>query len=61
MHLAIYLSALIRTVIALHDLVNNKIQYGHEETGEEKKDDAVSDKTTTNSKKAKNESTKEKK
>lgn len=28
MHMAIYLSALIRSVIALHDLVNNKIQYG---------------------------------
>lgn len=41
MHMAIYLSALIRSVIALHDLVNNKIQYGHEETGEEKKEEAV--------------------
>eukprot|EP00543_Licmophora_paradoxa_P002140 CAMPEP_0202443950 /NCGR_PEP_ID=MMETSP1360-20130828/3113_1 /ASSEMBLY_ACC=CAM_ASM_000848 /TAXON_ID=515479 /ORGANISM="Licmophora paradoxa, Strain CCMP2313" /LENGTH=317 /DNA_ID=CAMNT_0049059797 /DNA_START=38 /DNA_END=991 /DNA_ORIENTATION=+ len=39
MHMAIYLSALIRSVIALHDLVNNKIQYG--EDGEEKKEDPV--------------------
>ncbi|CAB9527372.1 ATPase regulatory subunit 7 homolog B [Seminavis robusta] len=28
MQMAIYLSALIRSVIALHDLVNNRIQYG---------------------------------
>jgi 26S proteasome regulatory subunit N8 len=45
MHMAIYLAALIRTVIALHDLVNNKIRYGEdgmEEQDEEKKqDDAV--------------------
>lgn len=40
MHMAIYLSALIRSVIALHDLVNNKIMYGQEDTGEEKKEDA---------------------
>merc|ERR1712137_134906 len=39
MHMAIYLSALIRSVIALHDLVNNKIQYGQE--GEEKKEEPV--------------------
>jgi 26S proteasome regulatory subunit N8 len=31
MHMAIYLSALIRSVIALHDLVNNKIRYGEED------------------------------
>ena len=30
MHMAIYLSALIRSVIALHDLVNNKIKYNLE-------------------------------
>jgi 26S proteasome regulatory subunit N8 len=41
MHLAIYLSALIRTVIALHDLVNNKVQYAEEMSGEEKKDDVI--------------------
>ena len=27
MHLAMYISALIRSVIALHDLVNNKLKY----------------------------------
>ena len=31
MQMAIYLSSLIRTVIALHDLVNNKILYGEED------------------------------
>ena len=31
MHMVIYLSALIRSVIALHDLVNNKIKYNLEE------------------------------
>jgi len=50
MHMAIYLSSLIRSVIALHDLVNNKILYGEEDgiptekkieaAVEEKKDDA---------------------
>lgn len=44
MHMAIYLSSLIRSVIALHDLINNKIRYGedgtdHEEQQEEKKED----------------------
>lgn len=39
MHMAIYLASLIRTVIALHDLVNNKIRYGEDGTEEEKKDD----------------------
>ena len=45
MQMAIYLSALIRSVIALHDLVNNRIQYGEDGTeaevskGEEKKED----------------------
>ena len=34
MHLVIYLSSLIRSVVALHDLVNNKIQYqGTDEFG----------------------------
>ena len=28
MYMAIYLAALIRTILALHDLVNNKIRYG---------------------------------
>ena len=45
MHMAIYLAALIRSVIALHDLVNNKIRYGEDgtkdedEVAEEKKED----------------------
>merc|ERR1712228_213987 len=30
MHMVIYLSALIRSVLALHDLVNNKIKYNLE-------------------------------
>mmetsp|Transcript_16039 Transcript_16039/g.23599 ORF Transcript_16039/g.23599 Transcript_16039/m.23599 type:complete len:336 (+) Transcript_16039:58-1065(+) len=34
MHMAIYLSSLIRSIIALHDLVNNKIQYGEQEEAE---------------------------
>lgn len=42
MHMAIYLSALIRSVIALHDLINNRIRYGEhgsdlEKGGEEEK------------------------
>jgi 26S proteasome regulatory subunit N8 len=48
MHMAIYLSALIRSVIALHDLVNNKIRYGEkdgrlveEKKEEEKKEEKV--------------------
>lgn len=49
MQMAIYLSALIRSVVALHDLVNNRIQHGEDGTGapakeEEKKEDE-SDKT----------------
>jgi 26S proteasome regulatory subunit N8 len=49
MHMAIYLGALIRSVMALHDLVNNKIRHGvghdnelengDDADGEEKKDD----------------------
>lgn len=31
MHMAIYLASLIRSVVALHDLVNNKILYGEED------------------------------
>ena len=33
MHMVIYLSALIRSVVALHDLVNNKIRYNEEVEG----------------------------
>merc|ERR1712150_299448 len=32
LHMVIYLSSLIRSVIALHDLVNNKIRYNEEVT-----------------------------
>ena len=45
MYMAIYLAALIRSVIALHNLVNNKIRYGddgtkdEEDEAEEKKED----------------------
>jgi 26S proteasome regulatory subunit N8 len=37
MYMSIYLAALIRSVIALHDVVNNKMQYG--EDGTEYKDE----------------------
>mmetsp|Transcript_19169 Transcript_19169/g.21915 ORF Transcript_19169/g.21915 Transcript_19169/m.21915 type:complete len:361 (-) Transcript_19169:160-1242(-) len=40
MHMAIYLSSLIRSVIALHDLVNNKIQYGQQQ--QQAENDAIS-------------------
>ena len=33
MHMVIYLSALIRSVVALHDLVDNKIRYNEEVEG----------------------------
>jgi len=53
MHMVIYLSSLIRSVIALHDLVNNKIKYMDDmdkEFGDEKKssveDDKKEDKAT---------------
>lgn len=46
MHMAIYLSALIRSVIALHDLINNRIRFGehgneaeNSSTEEEKKEE----------------------
>lgn len=39
MHMAIYLASLIRSVIALHDLVNNKIHYG--EDGQEDGNDVA--------------------
>lgn len=34
LHMVIYLSSLIRSVMALHDLVNNKIKYNEEESAE---------------------------
>lgn len=42
MHMVIYLSALIRSVLALHDLVNNKIRYNLDGDGEEKKEGTAS-------------------
>lgn len=66
MYMSIYLAALIRSVIALHDLVNNKIRYGedgteyreeeNEKAKEEEKKDDKGDSTTTTT--AKDESTK---
>lgn len=59
MHLAIYLAALTRSVIALHDLINNRIQYGEDGMGreveEEKKEDfsKVTDKEGKNKKEEK--------
>jgi len=39
MHFIIYLSAFIRAIVALHDVVKNKIQYrDHDEYGEEKEE-----------------------
>jgi 26S proteasome regulatory subunit N8 len=40
MHMAIYLGALIRSVMALHDLVNNKIRHG---VGHENENDSNND------------------
>jgi len=54
MHMAIYLSALIRSVIAIHDLINNKIRYGEDGTSmdgeEEKKEDDKATKAATEKK-----------
>jgi len=49
MHMAVYLSALIRSVIALHDLINNRIRHGEDGTEikadeEEKKEETPSEK-----------------
>jgi len=46
MQLAIYLSALIRSVIALHDLINNRIRYGENgiDMEEEKKEETEKEK-----------------
>ncbi|CAM9319264.1 unnamed protein product [Pylaiella littoralis] len=55
MHLVIYVSALIRSVVALHDLVNNKIRYkdmdgldAKDETAEKEGEDAAAKKEATN-------------
>eukprot|EP00536_Pseudo-nitzschia_multiseries_P011604 jgi/Psemu1/206303/e_gw1.405.33.1 len=48
MQLAIYLAALIRSVIALHDLINNRIRYGENGTDieEEKKEESEKEKSS---------------
>jgi len=57
MQLAIYLSALIRSVIALHDLINNRIRHGENGTDmeEEKKEETekADDKEKTEAKEEK--------
>jgi 26S proteasome regulatory subunit N8 len=54
MHMAIYLSALIRSVIALHDLINNRIRFGEHgtelESPEEEKKEEVADKKKSDDK-----------
>lgn len=55
MHMAIYLSALIRSVIALHDLINNRIRFGEhgtelESPEEEKKEEVAADKKKSDEK-----------
>lgn len=62
MQMAIYLSALIRSVIALHDLVNNKIRYGeqvHQQEEGETKEEEKKEETTSEKKDDKKEDTKE--
>jgi 26S proteasome regulatory subunit N8 len=61
MHMAIYLAALIRSVIALHDLVNNKIRYGEDGTEEEKASAGKEDEKKQDAGDKKKEGTKEKK
>jgi len=58
MQLAIYLSALIRSVIALHDLINNRIRYGEDgiDMEEEKKEETAEKEKST----VKNDASKEK-
>ena len=52
MHLVIYLSSLIRCVVALHDLVNNKIQFTETEDGLVKKEESKDKETKEEEKKA---------
>lgn len=57
MHMAIYLASLIRSVIALHNLVSNKIRYGEDGTEykeEEEKKEEDDKKESENDKKKKN-------
>lgn len=58
MYMAIYLAALIRTILALHDLVNNKIRYGadgmydiDEELEQQKKTEKLASSTNAEEKK----------
>lgn len=64
MHMVIYLSALIRSVIALHDLVNNKIKYnlevGEDEAGK-KEGESSKEKKVDESEKKKEDEGEEKK
>lgn len=59
LHMVIYLSSLIRSVIALHDLVNNKIRYNEEVTLDV--DEKSNKNKSKNSKSEKEESQEEKK
>lgn len=63
MHMVIYLSALIRSVIALHDLVNNKIKYNmaEDEGGKKVGDSAAKEKKVEESDKKKSDDSQEKK
>lgn len=58
LHMVIYLSSLIRSVIALHDLVNNKIRYNQEMYGDEE-EKAVEEKGVGDKKKEGEEEKKE--
>jgi 26S proteasome regulatory subunit N8 len=60
LHMVIYLSSLIRSVIALHDLVNNKIRY-NEQVGLNDADDEEKPEKNTGKKRIKEESSSEEK
>ena len=61
MHMAIYLSALIRSVIALHDLINNKIRFGEHGTELEKEEEEKQEEPSDKDKDKKTEKKEEKK
>jgi 26S proteasome regulatory subunit N8 len=61
MHMAIYLSALIRSVIALHDLINNKIRFGEHGTELEKDQEEKKEEPADKGKDKKTEKKEEKK
>jgi 26S proteasome regulatory subunit N8 len=62
MHMAMYLGALIRSVIALHDLIDNRIQFGENgnelEKEEEKKEEATESKESADKEKKEKEAKK---